>query len=126
MICSKAGCMHHVPTCTHVVCNQSMSDTPFAMQWLQGLGIQQTLNHFMTVGKVPPRKLSLGLALYGRSWRLNSTASTGIGAKAAKKPAGLKGPCTGTCCSAGPGGSFVSPSERMFQLRKAAAASGGA
>lgn len=62
---------------------------------LQGgsLDILDTLDYYITQGEVPPAKLSLSLALSGRSWTLDSPEKkSGIGAPASGP--GTAGLCT--------------------------------
>lgn len=64
-------------------------------QTVQGgtFDIIHALDHFINVGKAPPAKVALGLATYGRSWKLNSPPPTGTVALPGS-PASRAGPMT--------------------------------
>ena len=56
-------------------------------------GIQNTLDHYIKNGTVPPFKITLGLGLYGKSWTLDHEKKTKVGSPASLP--GAAGACTG-------------------------------
>ena len=55
--------------------------------------IQDTLNHYIKNGTVPPFKINLGLGFYGKSWTLDNAKKTKVGSPASLP--GTAGVCSG-------------------------------